>query len=49
MAEPPAIAPLRSPEAPLSMFDVLLGPSPGRRWAEGLLDTMKTQYIAAYS
>lgn len=33
----------------MSMLDVLLGSSPGRRWTEGLLDGMKTQYIAAYS
>ncbi|MET8463374.1 hypothetical protein [Micromonospora zamorensis] len=35
---------------PLGMFDVLLGSSPGRRWAEGLFDSMTTtQYIAAHS
>jgi hypothetical protein len=33
----------------MSVLDVLLGSSPGRSWAEGLLDGMKIQYIAAYS
>ncbi|MGC4797245.1 hypothetical protein ACLQ3H_24470 [Micromonospora saelicesensis] len=48
MAELPAIAPVRSPEAPLGMFDVLLGSSPRRRWADGPFDNMKTRYIAAH-
>lgn len=31
------------------MLDVPLGSPPGRSWTEGLLDGMKTQYIATYS
>ncbi|MET8551748.1 hypothetical protein ABZ356_14880 [Micromonospora zamorensis] len=32
----------------LSVYDVPLDSSPGRRRAEGLLDSMTTRYIAAH-
>lgn len=49
IAEPPGSALLRSPKAPTSMLDVLLGSPSGRTRTERLLDCMKTQYVAAYS
>ncbi len=33
----------------MSVLDVLLDSSPGRGWAEGLLDGTTTRCIAAYS